>query len=224
MRLNAGGQLFVIGCGKVFEAISNDLEGYGLEISSVNLYCIPDVSSIANKAEDVFSAVNSIVDNVFIAVDSNALNHARLELYGRAKFIGLHLNTLIHRTAYVSQTARLSDNVWIGPGVTIAHNCKIGSDTLINSRARIDSDAEISAHVWIGAGSCIGGATRVGQHSCLGDDVIIRNGTKIGKHCILDQIGPWEGEIKTGTFMEASYSSSANVVGPGYSFERRSQQ
>jgi UDP-3-O-[3-hydroxymyristoyl] glucosamine N-acyltransferase len=158
---------------------------------------------------------------LFIAVEANALNHARLELYGRARLRGFRMITLVHPTAYVSPAASLGDNVWLGPGAHVAAGCKVGSNTLIGVHSRLDLDAMVGTHVWIGAGCSIGSGSRIGNHCVLGTDVKLCAGTRLGKYSLLEQPGPWSGEISAGTFSVNNYAEPAKVVGRGYTHSVR---
>jgi carbonic anhydrase/acetyltransferase-like protein (isoleucine patch superfamily) len=213
--------LCVIGCGDVFEAIKDDLVAYGLKQSLVRTLPLDDPSVIAQIADEVLSEINQQSELLFIAVDSNALNYARLELYGRARIRGIRFASLVHRTAVLSPSVKLVDNVYIGPMTLLSQNIKIGSNSLIGGGVRIDCNVIIGAHCSVGAGSAIGARAEIGAHSVLGTDVTLREGTKLGRNCIIDQPGLWQGEIASGTFAENIYKLPAQMIGAGYSHHKK---
>lgn len=214
--------LCLIGCGDVFDSIATDLDAYGVLITDTRCIDVGDTSKIALVADNLLSELSPDRHQLFIAVDSQALNHARLELYGRGRFRGFRFATLTHRSAIISSSASIADNVWIGPGVILSHAVNVGSNTLIGSGARIDNHVSIGAHSWIGAGSAIGSRSDIATHCVLGADIVLRAGTRIGRNSLIDQPGPWQGEIASGTFAENTYGTPARMIGAGFSHHKKS--
>jgi UDP-3-O-[3-hydroxymyristoyl] glucosamine N-acyltransferase len=212
---------YLIGCGDLFDSLADDLSGYWNNSRNVNLIQINDVSSIASEADALLSNLNPEQVSLFVAVDSNALNYARLELYGRARLRGFRLTNLVHKTAVLSPSVSLADNVCIGPMVLLSNAVKIGSDSMVGARTRIDSHASVGPHSWVGAGSAIGAMARVGSHCVLGANTVLLDHANIGSNTILDQVGPWQGTVAPGTFAERGYSSAARIIGKSYSFEKK---
>ncbi|KND59548.1 hypothetical protein BVER_01313 [Candidatus Burkholderia verschuerenii] len=179
--------------------------------------------SVASIAHTANAMLEDIPDTamVFVAVDSNAINHARVELYGPAKLRGGRMATLVHPKSYVAPDAQLGDNVWIAPGTNIGRRGKIGSDVLINAGARIDTQVQIGMHGWIGAGASIGAATELAAHCVLGADVRLGAGLTIGKYCVMTQPGVWTTSLPSGTFIEPGYTTPARMIGAGYTWQAR---
>lgn len=73
----------------------------------------------------------------------------------------------IHSLAYVSSTAQIGKNVYIGPFAYIGENCIVGDDTLIYP------------HAYIGDG------VTVGNHCTVYSNVSIYHDCRIGNACIL---------------------------------------
>jgi hypothetical protein len=213
--------LCLIGCGSVYEALIDDLPAYGLDPGKVHGHRFDQVADIAEQAQQLLAQWSPQRYELFVAVDANALNHARLELYGRARMLGFRMKTLVHRSSVVGPRGSLADNVWIGPGVLIGPSCQIACNTLIGSGARLDAHVHIAAHSWVGPGARVGRHARLGSHAVLGTDVVLQEYTELGKHVLLDQPGPWHGLLPSGTFLEARARSGARMIGPGYTFERK---
>jgi serine acetyltransferase len=215
--------LCLIGCGSVYEALIDDLFAYGLDPTKVLSHRFDRVADIAAQAELLLAQWSPQRHELFVAVDANALNHARLELYGRARLLGFRMQTLVHSSSIVGPRGKLADNVWIGPGAVIGPSCQIASNTLIGAGVRLDADVRIAAHGWIGPGTRIGRHARLGSHAVLGADVVLQEYTELGRHVLLEQSGPWHGVLDSGTFWEARARSEACMIGPGYTFERKAQ-
>lgn len=207
--------IYLIGCGSVFDAIAVDQTAYAAN-AKWQLRRAESVEVLAHSATALLSDIPSQAQ-IFIAVDSNAINFARLELYAPAKLQGIKLATLLHPTAYVAPDASLGDNVWVGPAATISNRCKLGGNVLVNSRARLDAGVQIGMHGWVGPGTSIGADAALGNHCVIGADVRVMAGVSIGRNCFINQPVVLEAPVPAGTFIEPVYTRPARIVGMGYS-------
>jgi hypothetical protein len=221
MTQKSDAQLCLVGCGDIFDAIANDLAGYGLKGDEVHCVPLEGVSRIADDAEATLASLDAQDCPLFIAVEPHALNHARLELYGKARLRGFRFASLVHKTAHISPSAKLADNVWIGPMALLSHGVKVASNTMICAGVRVDCNAVIGAHGWIGAGCAVGARSETGAHCVLGADITLREGARLGRNSLLDQSGLWLGDIASGTFAENIYAVPARMLGAGYSHQRK---
>ena len=214
-------ELVLIGCGDLYKTLSADAEIY-IDLKN-RLQCFPlsGPSALASQSDELLDTLEPTRHRLFIAVDANAMNHARLELYGRARLRGFRMSTLVHPMAYVSPAATLGDNVWVGPSAQIAADCKLGSNTLVGANARLDNAVTVGNHVWLGAGSSIGSTSHIGNHCIVGNDVKLRSGTRVGKYSFIEQAGPWSGEVAAGTFALNTYAEPARLIGAGYTHSLR---
>ncbi len=129
--------------------------------------------------------------NYLIHVDPDACFERAIALFRKPILSGF---TGIHPTAVIHSTARLGENVTIGPHCVIDRDAKIGSGT------------HLRAHVVIGAETTIGASCHFYPHvvireACsIGDDVILQPGAVIGscgfgfsflqnEHCKQQQLG-----------------------------------
>lgn len=215
--------LSLIGCGSVYDALIDDLSAYGLDSARVQGHRFNQVADITAQAEQVLAQWSPQSHELFIAVDSNALNHARLEMYGRARLRGFRMRSLVHRSAVLGTGVKLADNVWVGPGALLGPSCQIASNTLIGAGVRLDAGVRVAAHCWIGPGARVGQHVSLDSHVVLGADVVLQEHTELGRYVLLEQPGPWHGVLPSGTFWEARARSAARIIGPGYTFERKTQ-
>lgn len=217
------GPLTLIGCGDAFEAIADEPAAYGL-VEAPQLRRIEAVAAIAASA---YAVLDALIDDagdaplVFIAVEAHALNYARLELYGRAKLRGVRMATLVHESAVVAASAKLSDNCLVGPAALIGSGATIGPDSFIGAGARLEAGVMIAAHVWVGCGASLGAGCNVGTHSIVGADVKLRPGISLGRHCVIDSAGEYDGCLRAGSFNEPIFGGVATIVGAGYTFQVR---
>lgn len=210
----------LVGCGHVFDLIAAEPQVYAANVGW-EIRPAMGVEHLASTAGALLSGIDRTSTRIFIAVDAQALNYARLELYGVARMAGLQMVTLVHPLAWVAPGVRLADNVWLGPGVRVTVGCQIDSDVLINVGARLDERVHISAHGWIGSGASLGAGVTIGGHSAIGADVHLRAGVQIGHHCKIDHAGVWTCDLKDGSFLEPELPVAAHVIGAGYSFQKK---
>jgi hypothetical protein len=210
----------LVGCGQVFDLIAAEPQVYAANVGW-EVRPAMGVEHLASTANDLLSGIERTTTRIFIAVDAQALNYARLELYGIARMAGLQMATLVHPLAWVAPGVRLADNVWLGPGVRVTVGCQIDSDVLINVGARLDERVHVSAHGWIGPGASLGAGVNVGTHSAVGADVHVRAGVQIGRHCTIDHAGIWTRDLKDGSFLEPELPTVAQIIGAGYSFQKK---
>ncbi|MEY4651677.1 MAG: hypothetical protein RI884_258 [Pseudomonadota bacterium] len=221
MLKDASMRLCLVGCGEVFDLLDKDLSTYGWDDARVHRHRFEQVADIAAQADAVLASWDPAVHTLFIAVDANALNHARLELYGRARLRGFRLQALVHPSVIAAPGTRWADNVWIGPGTLLGPDCRIDSDSFIGAGSRLDARVHVGAHVWVGQGARIGTGCQIATHAVLGPDVMLKPGTQLGRHVLIDKPGPWEGTWAAGTFLESTWAQPARMMGPGYSFQRQ---
>ena len=110
---------------------------------------------------------------------------AREKLYGRVKGAGYSLATLIHRTAFVSESAVLGDGVVLQDGVRVSAEAELGENTFVNHRTMIGHNTRIGKHCQISANVMIAGVVDIGDTVFAGVSSCIRDRTKVGDHTIL---------------------------------------
>ena len=85
-----------------------------------------------------------------------------------------HVNSGIHPTAVVHPTAKIAENVSLGPNVVVAENAEIGEGTKILANCYIGNGAKIGTKCFFHAGVNIGDRVKVGN------DVILHHGVSLG--------------------------------------------
>ena len=92
-----------------------------------------------------------------------------------AKFI-----SLIHKTAYISDTASIGIGVIIGPMVNLGPNSVVGDYSLLNSRCSLGHDTQIGKFNFISPNVCFSGFTSVGDENLFGINSATIPGIKVG--------------------------------------------
>ena len=181
------GDLWLFGCGRVFESIAAAPTAFdGGAVMRVLRLASTDV--IAGEALPEPPASDLAV-RVFAAVDQSALNFARFDLYARLRLAGFRFKTLVHSAASVDSSAQLGENCWVGAGAIIGAQARLGNNAFVGAGALIESGASLGANLWVGAGARVGADASVGIHSVIGADVRVGDGVSIGRYCSIETPG-----------------------------------
>lgn len=93
---------------------------------------------------------------------------------------GAQFVSVIHNSAYLSQSAVVGEGCIIGPNANIGPNVQIGKYTLINARCSIGHDTRIGDYNFISPNVCFSGFTEVGNENLFGINSATIPGIKIG--------------------------------------------
>lgn len=204
--------LALIGCGSTFDNIRTNWSAIA---GNRALHVLP-LASTDNAAADTISLLKQLdarLVRVFIAIDQQALNHARLDVYAQARLLGFRSDTLVHPTAIVAANVKLGENCWIGAGTLIGHDARIGNNSLVGDACRIDGHATIGANCWLGAGSSVGSHTGIGTHCVIGCDVKLGPNLHIGRHCSIDVPGHYSESLPDGSYIDPLFTLPVRIYG-----------
>lgn len=145
-----------------------------------NLHSVGPWSIIGSLADMLTAPIEC--DGVIVAIGDN---HARLDCQRQLVASGLHLTTLIHPAAVVSQFATLGAGSVVLAGAVVGPFSVIGDAVIINTGATVDHDCVLADGVHVSPGSHLGGAVRVGEESWIGIGAAVRQGIAIGSNVIV---------------------------------------
>lgn len=204
--------LYLMGCGSAFDAIAGawDVIAPGRMLVCVRL---ESTDAIAHGVAEVLRPLDPSGIRIFVAVDQNALNFARLDLYRQARLLGFKGDTLVHPRAVVEPGATLGENCWIAAAALLSSGVRVGNNSFVGAAARLDAQASIAAHVWVGAGASIGLHASVGSHSVVGADVHVAAHVRIGRYCAIDVPGAYRSTCADGTFMDPLFPLPVRMYG-----------
>jgi sugar O-acyltransferase (sialic acid O-acetyltransferase NeuD family) len=106
---------------------------------------------------------------------------------------GADFISLIHLTAYISDSATLGKGVVIGPMVNLGPNSVIGDHTMLNSRCSMGHDTKIGKFNFISPNVCFSGFTEIGDENLFGINsatipcIKVGNRNKIMAGMVLDK-------------------------------------
>ncbi len=91
-----------------------------------------------------------------------------------------NLQTLIHPTAFVDETAKIGAGCYIGPNAVVHTGAKVGRGTIINTGAIVEHDCVVGDWVHLAPGSVLCGAAKVGAGTFVGANAVIKQGVTVG--------------------------------------------
>lgn len=202
-------ELWLIGCGRIFETIAASWEALepGTRVVPVRL---ESTDAIAGAWESHLTGAPPDA-RCFVAVDQSALNFARFDAWARLRMIGRRLTTLVHPSAVVDPTAQVGENCWIGARAVIEPQAKLGADVFVGASALVGPKAEIGAHGWLGAGALVGADAVVGSHVVIGADVRIGAGVTIGRHSSIDVPGAYTSTLAERTYIDPLFELPVRI-------------
>lgn len=136
------------------------------------------VAGHVNELSDILDANTEIL----VAVGDN---ERRLEFLEKAQSIGGTIATLIHPTAWVSGSAKISAGTAVCAGAIINTRVRIGSGCIINTGSIIDHDCILGNGVHVSPGANLAGDVRVGNCAWVGIGASVREEINIGRNAII---------------------------------------
>ena len=136
-------------------------------------------------------------------VVSIGANEKRAKCFQRVLERGLPPATLVHRSAVISNLARIEDGTVVMARVVINAGAQIGRNCILNTAAVVEHDCRVGDHVHLSPGVILGGGVTVGTFAHVGIGAIALPGVEIGSHAI----------VGAGAVLLHSVPSGTTVVG-----------
>lgn len=92
---------------------------------------------------------------------------------------------ITHRTAFVSENAKVGPGVFVGPHAVIHTFAKVGPHAIINTGAIIEHECEIGENAHVAPGAVLGGNVTVGPDTLVGLGSRVNPGVRIGRACVI---------------------------------------
>ncbi len=93
---------------------------------------------------------------------------------------GASFLTLVHPTAYVSESATIGTGTILGPMVNVGPNVVVGNFNLVNSRCSLAHDTRLGDFNFLGPNVSFSGETVVGDENLFGVNCATKPGVLIG--------------------------------------------
>lgn len=138
----------------------------------------PIIGSSALLGSQIFP----IEYDLAIAIGNNV---ARARYVRQAVQLGFALPNIIHPRATVSRFAHLGAGCVVFAHAVVNAAAQIGMGAIINTAAIVEHDCLIGDFVHLSPAAHLAGNTQVGDYSWLGIGCNTRQGSVIGRHCII---------------------------------------
>lgn len=124
----------------------------------------------------------------------------REEVYERFSKHGFTFTSVVHPSATVAKSVKISDGVQIMACAVVQPGAIIGCDTIINTAATIDHDCKIGDHCHIAPRVAISGEVVVGKRSHIGTGASVIQAIHIGEGCVVGAGATVVKNLPDGTF------------------------
>ena len=166
-------------------------------INNINVYAVADTSRYLHKP---FSSLVHIcsdenIEKKLLPEKYDVINaigmvpgkkiSLRKDLYDFYKLRGYSFISVLHPSAVISQSSKISEAVNIMAGCIIQANTEIYENSIINTGVKIDHDCIIGKNVHIAPGVTLCGNVKVGDNSFIGAGVVGLPGTVIPSNSII---------------------------------------
>ncbi|CAN5410891.1 acetyltransferase [soil metagenome] len=139
---------------------------------------INGISVLGRTDQEEYVNIIGPKTEAFVAIDDNKYRKAIVEILIEDRK-SMPVNA-IHKSAFISEAARIGHGNFINMSVNIGSGAKIGNHCLLHSKAVIDHEVEIEDFVQIGAASVINSGVKIGKNAFIGSGVTIISGVNIG--------------------------------------------
>lgn len=123
----------------------------------------------------------------------------RLAVFDRLAQANFTCPAVIHPSAWIEPSARISDGVQVLPLCYIGTDVRLGFGCLINSGAILSHDCVLEECVNISPGAILAGGVRIGAHSQVGMGVTINLGITIGADVRIGNSAVVKADVPDGT-------------------------
>lgn len=98
---------------------------------------------------------------------------------------GFLLPAIVHRTATVARSARLSEGVQVLAGVIVGADARLRRDALVNAGAILGHDTDVGEAAHVASGARLGGGVTVGDGAHVGTGAVVLQGRTIGTGAVV---------------------------------------
>ena len=129
----------------------------------------------------------------------------RVKVFARLSEAGFTCPTLIHPTAFIEPSARLTAGVQIFPHAYVGSEAQVGFGTIINTSAVVSHDCTLGDYVNLAPGAILAGGVEVGDDTLIGMGVTVNlfvkigQSAKIGNSATIKADVPANGIVRAGT-------------------------
>ena len=106
---------------------------------------------------------------------------ARLAVYQKLGKAGMYCPNVIHSTAFLEDSAVLSDGIQVYPFAYVGVRVQVGYGSIINTGVIVSHDCKLASYVNLSPGATLAGGVIVGEAALIGMRATVNLNVKIGK-------------------------------------------
>ncbi len=131
--------------------------------------------------------------------------YSRIRVFERLKNAGFEFPTLMHPTAFVEESAQISDGIQIFPHAYVGSEAKLSFGVIVNTSAVVSHDCEVKEYANIAPGTLLAGGVTIGKGVMIGMGVTINlyvsvgDGAQIGNSAVIKRDVPERAIIRAGS-------------------------
>lgn len=127
----------------------------------------------------------------------------RLEVFNRLTTEGFVCPSIVHPSAWVEPSARLSEGVQVFPHAYVGSECHVGFGAIVNTGAIISHDCVLADTVNISPGAILAGGVHIGERALVGMGVTVNLGVKIGVGARIGNGATVKSDVQSGGVVRA---------------------
>ena len=112
---------------------------------------------------------------IIIGVGYNNINQNRENIFNRVKEMGYEIETYIHPSAVVNETASIGEGSMILSNSVVEPFVKVGENSIIWSNCTLAHHSEVESHCWIASNSILSGQAKIKHNTFIGVNCTIVN-------------------------------------------------
>ncbi|MCP4650681.1 MAG: acetyltransferase [PVC group bacterium] len=124
-------------------------------------------------------------DNFFITVGQIKTADVRIEKFEYLKKLGAKFPVIISPSAYVADSARISEGTIVMHGAVVNAQAVVGKNSISNTGAIIEHDASIGDYCHIATGAVVNGECVIGERVFIGSNSVISNGVNVESNVVI---------------------------------------
>ena len=128
---------------------------------------------------------------------------ARLAVYQKLAKAGMACPTVIHSTAFLEDSAILSDGIQVYPFAYVGVRVRVGFGSIINTGAIVSHDCELAAYVNLSPGATLAGGVVVGEAALIGMRATVNLNVRVGKRARIGNGATVKADVPDGGIVPA---------------------
>jgi sugar O-acyltransferase (sialic acid O-acetyltransferase NeuD family) len=128
---------------------------------------------------------------------------SRILVFRRLMQAGFACPVIVHATAYIEPSARLSAGVQVLPHAYIGSEAEVGFGAIVNTSAVVSHDCRLGAYANVSPGALLAGGVTLGEAALVGMGVTVNLGVAIGDGARVGNSAVVKKDVPAGGFVRA---------------------